>query len=128
MTTPLKTISRHASDAKLSVEVARLRGPEEVEVVGGHLSWQTVQRPYATSLDAITPLLFQHTKMTGERAGGEPEVFRIYSPADAEHGWTVEVVWLHHDGDLPIHGISGESLEKCLCLALLAVNEYAITD
>lgn len=75
---------------------------------------------YATSADAVLPLLEKHTKDTGGH--GEPEVFRFHSPADETDTWTCEIIYLHHDGQILILSVAAPTMPRCACLALLAAH------
>lgn len=76
--------------------------------------------PYATSADAVLPYVDKYTAETDERDGGEPMVFRIYSPAGPEDVWAVEPYWMHHDGTIPWGEPStAKTLARVLCIALI---------
>lgn len=76
---------------------------------------------FATSADAVLPLLTAHTKRTNEQRGGEGDTWRIYAPADETDTWTVCPVWMHHDGAIEETGDAGhdKSLPRAACIALL---------
>lgn len=75
---------------------------------------------YASAVDYILPHLERFSREDGDKHGGEPTVFRLYSPASADDVWTVQPVWMHHDGDIEEALIKDKSLARALCIALLA--------
>jgi hypothetical protein len=81
---------------------------------------------YSRSMDAVWPLMAAFSHKNGLEHGGEPIVFRIYSPACNDYVWTVQPVWMHHDGGLEETPVSDKSLPRACCLALLAAHGVAV--
>ena len=73
---------------------------------------------YCTDPAAVIELLEKHS-LAG---GGEPEVFRFYSPAHKEDTWTCEVIWLHHDGQILEHKITAPTFAEAGVRALLKAH------
>lgn len=81
---------------------------------------------FTASMDAVAPWMEKFSHHNGEENGGEPIVFRIYSPACSDDVWTVEPVWMHHDGDIPESPIKDKSLPRACVLALLRAKGVAV--
>lgn len=81
---------------------------------------------FTASMDAVLPCMEKFSHQNGEENGGEPIVFRIYSPACADDVWTVEPVWMHHDGDIPETPIKDKSLPRACVLALLRAKGVTV--
>jgi hypothetical protein len=78
---------------------------------------------YLTDANACLRVLEKHTQMTYERDGGEPEVFRIYSPAGShDKWWGVQMVWMHHDGDIEHKTIAAPTFCLAACEAVLRAH------
>lgn len=80
--------------------------------------------PYATSADAVLPLLAAHTKRTNELRGGEGDTWKIHAPAGDDDDWSVCPIWMHHDGWVEEIGMMGEAptFPRAACIALLRAN------
>lgn len=81
---------------------------------------------FTASMDAVAPWMEKFSHQNGEDNGGEPIVFRIYSPACADDVWTVEPVWMHHDGDIPETPVKDKSLPRACVLALLRAKGVGV--
>jgi hypothetical protein len=77
---------------------------------------------YLTDANAVLRVLAWHSQMTYERDGGEPEVFRIYSPAGSHDKWGVAMVWMHHDGDIEHEVITAPTFCRAACEAILRAH------
>lgn len=79
---------------------------------------------FATSADAVLPLLTAHTKRTNEKRGGEGDTWQIYAPADENDVWTVNPVWMHHDGFIEEtgNGNQAKTFPRAACIALLRAS------
>jgi hypothetical protein len=89
--------------------------------------WRRKEIPHFTaSMDAVVPWMEKFSHQNGEENGGEPIVFRIYSPACADDVWTVEPVWMHHDGDIPETPVKDKSLPRACVLALLRAKGVGV--
>lgn len=128
---PLSALSDEQLSEAFALEVAgwtkpqpylRIRTHDRISIVKAKCpTTGRVQRvpSYATSADAVLPYLEKHTEETG-RAGGEPEVFKIFSPASPEEHWYIERWWLHHDGAVEEgHGVHDRTFPRAACCALI---------
>ena len=74
---------------------------------------------FATSADAVLPWLEKLAEDTGTKMGGEPEVFRFFSPAYKEDTWLCQRVWLHHDGSIVEDDVHAPTFARAACIALI---------
>lgn len=84
--------------------------------------------PFTRSMDAVLPWLEKHSRDTGEARGGEPEVFRIDSPADAKDLWRVVMFCLHHDGEILETAAAAPTLPHAAVVALLRANGVTVEE
>jgi len=83
-----------------------------------------LDKSFATSADAVLPLLAAHTKRTNELRGGEGDTWKIHAPAGDDDDWSVCPIWMHHDGWVEEIGMMGEAptFPRAACIALLRAN------
>lgn len=73
-------------------------------------------RAYSTNLHAAQYLLNYVRRRERDTSSDEPFFWRITDMIDQ---WLVELVWAHHDGDIPYSSHASESLELAICGAIL---------
>lgn len=85
---------------------------------------------YSTKTDEVLPWLVHHTKKTNELRHGEGDTWRIYAPAEETDVWTVNVVWMHHDGWIEETASGGQAttLARAATIALLRQNGVEIIE
>lgn len=74
---------------------------------------------FANSVDNCYPYLERHSQETYDKRGGEPDVFRLYSPSHADDMWTVQRIYMHHDSDVEETAVADKSLARAICIALI---------
>lgn len=107
---------------ELDRQVAEALGHELKKSAFGEI-WFDLDMPnqqiphYSTSIaDAWT--LVEKTFHTG---GEEPYALRIFGPLD--DGYKVELIWCHHDGDIPLAEFICDTAPEAICKAFLKWKE-----